>query len=371
MDLTFNMMRIYLIYTLALAFLVLGCSEKKKQKMEEDKMEATRQELNKNYVDTLVLRKTDFSKQINCNGKLRATSKSELSMPNPGIIKTIKVGNGSYVTKGQLLAMVDKQEAEIELEKATQQLERTYIDLIDKLIGQGFNEDTIKVPAPILKRAKITSGYTGAIEQLEAVHRKIENCHLYAPFNGRVANMDCKLHQRADKFCTLIDDLYFDVEFNILEAEMSMSQTGQRVVVYPFINEQKKFIGDVTEINPIIDEKGQIKIRAKIKNEQGYLVEGMNVRVILENKHPDMYVIPKDAVVLRDGYYVVFKLENGAATWTYVDVLFSNLDSYAITGNQAKKSHLNDNDIIITSGNLNLADGTVVTPRAPRKKTMK
>lgn len=361
-------MKNYLIYTLALTFFVLSCSEKKKQKIEEDKMEATRQELSKNYVDTLVLRKTDFNKQINCNGKLRAISKSELSMPSPGIIKIIEVRSGSYVTQGELLAMVDKREVEIELEKAKQQIERTYIDLIDKLIGQGFDEDTTQVPTPILKRAKITSGYTGALEQLATALRKIENCHLYAPFSGRIANMDCKLHQHADKFCTLIDDRYFDVEFNILEAEISMSRIGQRVIVYPFINEQKKFIGEVTEINPVIDEKGQIKIRAKIKNEQGYLVEGMNVRVILENNLPGMYVVPKDAVVLRDGYYVIFKLENGTATWTYVDVLFSNLDSYAITGNKAKKSNLYDNDIIITSGNLNLADGTIVTPRAPKKK---
>ena len=356
-----------LLFTLVVA--VCACKEKKEEKVKEQSMDMTREKLNLNYVDTLVLRKTNFSKQINCNGKLRAIAKSELTMPNSGLLREIKVRNGSLVKKGTLLAVVDKEEAKIELEKAERQMDRARIDLIDKLIGEGYDEDTTKIPAPIYKRAQITSGYTSAVDQLEAAKRRLVNCHLYAPFSGRVANMDSKLHQRsADKFCTLIDDSYFDVEFNILEAEMSVGAVGQRVIVSPFIDDNKKITGKVTEVNPFIDDKGQIKIRAKIKNENAYLVEGMNVRVILENDVPNMYVVPKDAVVLRDGFYVIFRYDHGIAVWTYVDVMYSNIDSYAITGNKVKQTKINDNDVIITSGNLNLADGTEVLPREPKKK---
>ena len=31
--------------------------------------------------------------------------------------------------------------------------------------------------------------------------------------------------------------------------------------IIPFINDEKTFYGDVTEINPLIDEHGQVKIR--------------------------------------------------------------------------------------------------------------
>ncbi len=44
-------------------------------------MDMTRQQLTNNYVDTLILKKSTFSKQVNCNGKLRAVAKSELTMP--------------------------------------------------------------------------------------------------------------------------------------------------------------------------------------------------------------------------------------------------------------------------------------------------
>ncbi|MEG0500131.1 MAG: efflux RND transporter periplasmic adaptor subunit, partial [Rikenellaceae bacterium] len=201
--------------------------------------------------------------------------------------------------------------------------------------------------------------------QLEAAKRKLESCYLRSPFGGRVANMDSKIYGRSsDKFCTLIDDNYFDVEFSLLEAEIGEIGVGQSVIVSPFIADERKFTGTVTEINPLIDDKGQIKIRAKVKNSDGYLMEGMNVRIIIENRIPNRFVVPKDAVVIRDGYFVLFRLVDGAAVWTYVDVMMSNIDSHVVSGSAKKQTTISENDIIITSGNLNLADGTKVSPKS-------
>ena len=46
--------------------------------------------------------------------------------------------------------------------------------------------------------------------------------------------------------------------------------------------------------------------------------------------------------------------------WTYVDIVYSNLTSYAITGCERKNTTVKAGDIVITSGNLNLADDTEV-----------
>ena len=112
--------------------------------------------------------------------------------------------------------------------------------------------------------------------------------------------------------------------------------------------------------------KGQVKVRAKVKNKNGYLMEGMNVKIIIENEIKGKFVVPKDAVVSRDGYFVIFRHIDGVASWTYVDVVMSNVDSHVITGNAKKQTSISENDVIITSGNLNLADGTAVSVRAKR-----
>ena len=344
---------------------VIACgNEKKKDEKEIGKSEGQSQLIT---VDTLVLKKRTFQKQIVCNGKLRAVFKSDLSFDGTGVITAINEVNGGYVKKGAVLATLDNKEAMVELEKSRRAMEKANIDLQDKLIGQGYSADTTAVPATILRNMKISSGYDNAVDQLEAAKRRLEGCYLIAPFSGRVANLDAKVYDRsANKLCTLIDDSYFDVEFSILEAEIEEVAQKQHVKIIPFINDKKTFYGDVTEINPLIDEHGQVKIRARVRNADRYLIEGMNVKIVLEREIKNSFVVPKDAVVLRDGFQVIFCYLDGKAVWTYVDVVMSNIDSHVITGSEKKQTSISENDVVITSNNLNLADGTDVTPNNKR-----
>ena len=183
----------------------------------------------------------------------------------------------------------------------------------------------------------------------------------------------------------------FHYNYNIVEEKVADEEVGEktvynfdtvqvwekptyenltRAVIRNEVDENEEFTGKVTEVNPSIDEKGQVKIRARIRNRGNVLMEGMNVKVVIEKEVPDMFVVPKDAVVMRDGFHVLFRLEEGRAVWTYVDVVYSNISQYAVTGNARKETKIEDGDVVITSGNLNLADGTEVIPRARREKKM-
>lgn len=314
-------------------------------------------------VDTIVLRKQTFQKQILCNGKLVAIHRAELMCPKTGeLLKSVNVKNGQRVSTGMVLAVADTRDRNAELEKARHDLERAKVDLQDKLIGLGYDADAKNVPADVLKKAEMTSGYYTAKYSLKAAETALADCRLIAPFNGKIADLVARPHQRGDKFCTLIDDSFFDVEFRILESELASVKTGTTVKVSPFIDESIVLNGTVTEINPTIDEKGLVTIKARVKNTSDKLLDGMNVKVILENSISDMFVVPKEAVVERDGYHVIFVYDKDThrAIWTYVDILYSNLSSFAITGCEKKNTEIKSGDIVITSGNLNLADDTEV-----------
>ena len=313
-------------------------------------------------VDTAMLGKKTFQKQIVCNGKLRAELNSALNFKTSGVINSIRVGNGSYVKKGQVLAVLDEKDAKKELEKAQRQMEKAYIDLQDELIGQGYMEDTLQVPSKVLQNAKVSSNYSSAEDALDQAKRKVEECKLMAPFSGRVANLSAKIYdQSGNSFCTLIDDATFDVEFKVLEAEFKEVFKDQQVKVVPYIDDSKSFVGTVNEINPLIDENGQIMVRARVRNSGGYLMEGMNVKILLEREVPDCFVVAKDAVITRNGYSVIFCYQNGKAVWKYVDIVMSNVDSHVITGSKEKKTMLDEQDRVITSNNINLDDGTPVS----------
>ena len=338
--------------------LLAACSSDKEKKNEDADMEMHQQQMSETYVDTMVLHQTEFNKQIVCNGRLRAKAKSELNFTNQGIIATVCVKEGQHIAKGTLIATLDKQEKQRELDRE-HELKRAKVELTDKLISLGYN-DVSAVPADVMQRAEVMSGYYSAKYQLQTAKKALEECNLYAPFSGRVADLEAKKFQKNDKVCTLVDDSGFEVEFKVLEAELSNVRIGQKVKVTPFVQDSLQYEGRITEINPLVDDKGLVKIKAQLSNRGATLLDGMNVRVIVEEKMQNMFVVPKDAVVERDGYHVIFLMEEGRAVWTYVDVVHSNISSFAITGCQRKETTIKEGDIVITSGNLNLADGTEV-----------
>lgn len=323
-------------------------------------MEMHQQSMSETYVDTMTLRTSTFNKQIVCNGRLRAKAKSDLSFDAQGITAEIFVKQGEKVCKGDLIASLDKRERLRELEKAEKEVERATVALVDKLISLGYDATMKGIPTDVMKRAEVTSGYFAAQYQLQSAKNALQEADLHAPFSGRIANLEARPYQSNSKICTLIDDSQFEVEFKILEAELSSLREGQTVKVSPYVSDSLTFEGFVTEINPFVDDKGLIKIMASLGNRNGELIDGMNVRVVIEEEVSNMFVVPKDAVVERDGYHVVFLYQDGHAVWTYVDVLHSNINSYAITGCRRKETAIHEGEIVITSGNLNLADGTEV-----------
>ncbi|MCM1516759.1 MAG: efflux RND transporter periplasmic adaptor subunit [Paraprevotella sp.] len=342
--------------------LLAACGSNKDEKNEREGRGQAEQ--TENYVDTMTLRLADFNREVVCNGHLRAAVKSALAPRHTDIVTSISVREGQHVDKGELLAVTDETNYLREVERAEREVERTRVDLADKLLQLGHDVDVDlnprgDIPADILRRAEVTSGHYAARFALQTARRNLDDCRVTAPRSGRIADLEARLHQSASKICNIVDDTSFDVEFSVLEAELPTVGTGHRVRVTPFADDSLTVTGSIVSVNPTVSDKGTVKVTARVPGHSG-LMDGMNVRVVVERSVPRMFVVPKDAVVERDGYNVVFLYDNGRARWTYVDIAASNITSHAITGCARKETTLHEGDIVITSGNLNLADDTKV-----------
>lgn len=348
---------------LCVALLAVGLASCKQKDGKEQDAPSQEQGQTVVEVDTMNLKSLTFQKQLLCNGKLVAIRKADLQCSKQGeILQRVAVVEGQRVAKGALLCVSETRDKQADLEKAQHDLEKARVELQDKLIGLGYDGNLTKVPANVLHRAEIVSGYYTAKFQLQAAKNNLAAYELRAPFAGRIANLQARAHQPGDKFATLIDDSFFEVEFSILEAELAFVKPGLAVKVTPYADARETYTGMVTEINPTVDDKGMVKVTARVRNRSSRLMDGMNVKVIVERAVPNMLVVPKEAVVERDGYHVIFVYdkETKRAVWTYVDILYSNLTSYAITGCARKDTHINAGLTVIISGNLNLADDTEV-----------
>ncbi|MCI1640528.1 MAG: efflux RND transporter periplasmic adaptor subunit [Bacteroidales bacterium] len=352
----------YIFFTAAVLLLsVAGCGQKKgpAEKAPDGKLGFQPE---RNEVNVIVLKRETFRQQLIANGKLSAMAKSSLEFGSSGVISGIFVKNGDVVHAGALIAKADDTDKRLALESAKTAMDKARLDLYDKLVGLGYQaKDTNAVPDNILKVAKIRSGYTEAETSLLKAENELAKTELRAPFGGRVADISAKRYDKTPSgtFCTLIDDKMFDVDFNILESEYQFIEKGLPVKVMPFISTGKPLTGYVTVINPKIDKNGQIAVRASVRND-GTLLEGMNVKVIVEKSVAKRLVVPKSAVVIRDNMDVLFRYHKGKAEWVYVLLPMSNSESFAVEANTDRGAVLEAGDSVIVSGNLNLADNSDV-----------
>ena len=149
------------------------------------------------------------------------------------------------------------------------------------------------------------------------------------------------------------------MRFTVLETEVGFIAVGRPVKVYSFNDPESVVEGRITSVNPTIDEHGQIEVVARIAG-NGRMIDGMNVRVMAEEIVPGQLVVPKGAVMIRDGLEVLFRYADGKSVWTYVHITASNSTEHVVAPNTERGADLNVGDVIITSGNLNLGNGTDV-----------
>ncbi|MDR0954856.1 MAG: efflux RND transporter periplasmic adaptor subunit [Rikenellaceae bacterium] len=362
-------MKTYTPLLLSVALLAVACGDGKKNKDAENELTRAEYVAERNLVDTMILRKQTFHQEVVANGRLRALRKSELHFLSSGELMEVSATNGQSVSKGAVLARLDPYQAKQRLEQSRQSLERSYLDLREALIGFGYDysTDTTDIPRERLQTAYTRSGYLTAQSNYELAQQEVLNLELKAPFSGKVANLTKKIYEQAgpgEAFCLLIDDSAFEVDFNLLESEIAFIRLGQTIEVTPFNSPDQHFSGRVTQINPLVDSRGQINVRAEIANRDSHLLEGMNVKVVIRQALPDQLVVPKGAVVNRDNQEVLFRFsDDGKAMWTYVNVLLSNSTYHVVRADEVKGAELNLGDAIITTGNLNLGNGSTVEIR--------
>lgn len=341
-----------LLALLLLSGMIMGCGgEKKDAGTDEESIETVLPD-ETNEVTVMALEEGNFYHELISNGKLSARKHVDLRFESAEPIAAIYVKNGDKVIKGQKLASLSTFRLINKLDLAKDALERAKLELQDVLIGQGYMlADSAKVPEATMQLVRTKSGYDQALVQYELASYEEEKAVLVAPFNGIVANLFAKEQNTSslsEVFCTIIDPGSLEASFTILESELPLVKTGDKVEVTPYAAPDTKAEGRITEINPIVDDNGMVQIKAAV-GEKSNLFEGMNVRVSIQRTVPKQLVVPKEAVVLRSGKQVVFTLVNGKAYWNYAQTGLENAGHYTVIDG------IKAGDKVITSGNINLA----------------
>lgn len=343
------------LYCLLCVLFCMGCSGSAPSEKETEAEERIQIALKEKTpeVNYRILKKGDFSREILSNGIITAQYKVDIKWGISDVILNVLVKNGDRVQKNQLLAEADPEKSRLSYQQAELNLKNAKLEMQSFYIGQGYLlSDTADISEETKQLAAIKSGYAQAELAFRQACIALNETSLRAPFAGVIANLNAKPYYKSaqgETFCTLLGNSAMEVVFSVMENEAEMLQLHEPVVVSLYSQEDKERGGRVSDINPIVSEKGLIEAKAVITDVPSNWFDGMKMRIKIRKNIPDKLVVPKEAVVIRDNRQVVFTVKDGRAYWNYVSVGVENSTDYTID------SGLTEGDSVIVKGNLNLA----------------
>ena len=222
-------------------------------------------------------------------GKVVATHYADVTFETSLPVLRIMVHNGDHVRCGQLLAEQDATKQTNAVEQHQREIEQAHLQMQDVIISQGYDPEHIEnVPQRVRHIAEVKSGLLLAQSKLAAARHELKITRVAAPFDGIVANVTAhagQLAQVGDIVCRVISPQQMNVEFRVMEVDLSRFTVGTRLQVVPVGDEHAVYDAKVTEVNPIVDEQGTVMLRAQVATPH-QLFDGMHVSVHLNTAQP-------------------------------------------------------------------------------------
>ena len=299
-------------------------------------------------------------------GDLRTKFGTDLATEVPGIIHNIYVQSGSQVEKNTVL---------FELNIDNELAELQSLQAIANLSEIIYTMDLEQYSANVISKTQLDKDFADLASKkanVSAQQAIIAKKKITAPFAGRLGIITASPGQHVnagEKIVTLqnLDQLF--VDFSIPQQQLAKVNIGQIVTLSAEPYSQEKFIGKITSINPKVDPHTRnVMLEAQIDNPGEKLLPGMFVRLAVNLDLAHKYLtLPKTAISFNSYGDLVFVLEHNKSdkpdeqnkTQIVAKQKFVTLGESR--GNQiAILSGINEEDEIVTSGQLKLKNGTIV-----------
>ena len=287
-------------------------------------------------------------------GTFQPNKETKISAEIQGKINEVLVDIGSVVNKGQPLVLLDNSLLKLQLQTIEVQIEGLEADV---------NRYTILAKADAIQGVQLEKSVLGlksAKVQKATLIEQINKTTIKAPFNGVVT---AKLSEEGAFAApgvpllqiTDITTLKFTV--NVPEKDLSQFKLNQSYSLSADAYSEILLTGKTTMIGSKANMGSSFPIQFTVNNTSDLKIKsGMFGKVLLKSETSGKgIIIPSSAIQGTDKQPQVYVVKNGKA-------LLQNITISKKTQNKAVVSNgLNEGDVIVTNGFINLFDGANVT----------
>lgn len=297
--------------------------------------------------------RTKFDDTFSANGNFQAINQIELASDVAGRITQLFVKEGSVVRAGDIIARVDNEvfRADLQAEKARVDQAKQDLARYQKALETGGVTQK-QVDDMKLQVETSQSKYVQA-------ERKLKDAQIKAPVGGIINQRFVELGSYlapGDKVVEIVDISRLKLVVSVSEAQIVQLKTGDHVNVTTTVFPEAEYAGTITFIAAKGDATLNYPVEIEIINVKGKeLKAGMygSATFRLPEQSPLM-LIPRSAFTGGISSNQVFVLENGKSHLRKVVAArtFGTLVEV--------REGLAEGETVITSGQINLTEGTAV-----------
>lgn len=367
MNKNYTSLFIFFIAAVFLIFSLPACG-KKENIVQEDKIIG---------VKAQVAEKRSVRPFIGTTGSLYPYEEVIVSAEVDGIIRDLKVNEGTPVVKGMLLAVISETDYELDVrrsEAALKQAEASFSNtklefkrkealFKEQLVTQQQFDDVstrLSLAEAELERAKST---------LSLAKQKLFKAKIYSPIDGFIKEKKVTAGNYArngSPLFVVIKNNPLKLIFTVSEKDIGRIKKYQDVSFKVDAFGEREFKGKVSIVYPSLEEKTRsLQVEALTPNPDGSLKPGLFARITLfTGELRDSILIPAISLIYEGEQIRVFVAEEGAAKSRIVKVgqqyklsasSKSNLMEYVEILEGIKEG-----EIVITVGQQNLSDNAKI-----------
>ena len=326
---------------------------------EQAEQPAPRRESTTTVTTALVVRR-DLVLPVKAEGTVRARHKSEIKFERAGRIDRVYVREGQRVGRGQVLLRLDDRELKLSLEEATsrylQGLGRLAVEEDTELEAKDAERTLEGQRAELEKRERagelpreerldrelelgmtavrdgayrrelleVRSGVAAARADAARLRIELERTEVRAPFAGVVSNLELNPGENVQigqTACRLVDDVNVEAAVGVLESDLAMVAVGKPALLeVPALGQSIPLTVDVIDSEVAADSR-TCRVLLRLRSDEQRVKPGMFVRAAIAGEvFADRLLVPREAIVSRDGRPVIFKVEGDRALWVYVQL---------------------------------------------------
>lgn len=312
---------------------------------------------------------TDFKDDLPVLGTIRGALEIRLKFEVNGVIESINFREGDIIYKGDLIATLNKKDAELKVDYSKSKLESAKIQSLAAKNKLEIHKHLYEIGGIIkAKLEEVELEVRSAKHQVEAAEvelasaqAELKKTDLYAPRDGVLGSRDAEVGEFVtpnDKIGTLYDTMDVFAELGIVEKDIDKIALGQDVRVTVDAYPTEVFTGTVDYVFPVIEGKSRtLTLRVEIENPDAFLLPGMFTRALITvAEFNNAIVVPSFSLNKTDeeGYEIFIVDERNTVSSRPVQVAYVTTDYTVIA------SGVYEGELVVTDTPQELKDGMPV-----------